>query len=384
MVRDFRPDAIVGDIYDAALDPDGLQRLAASMMKVGAGVSANVIIHHENGASDAATHGLPDEALRRYAEYYGRINPAISAAAAWDRTRIGRYSDALAARRFRQTEFYADFARVFDTVHVMGMHQLAIGRGSRAEIGVHRGDRCRDFTDGDVRRFQSIVPHLQRALHLRRRLAPRLQPHIGLAVLETLAFGCVICDAAGRVLLANQAAHALERAGAITLAASRQGLGARSPTERAEFAALIRAAATGGGGGMLINAVHGARLFVLATPLPGRLNGRPGQALVTFRSEAANPTVDAALLSRLFQLTPAEARLAVALAAGRSLAEIGAESRVTENTLRTQVASALRKTGAANQRELVRMLNLMPPVNQPAAREQTYRRRASDSAGREG
>jgi len=368
MVRGFRPDAIVGDIYDTALDSTGLQRLAATVMKVGVGLSADVIVHHDNGPPEAAVHGVPDEALRRYGEYYGRINPAISAAAFWNPTRIGRYSDAISPRQYRQTEFYTDFARVFDTVHVMGMLQLSISRGSRAEIGVHRGAQCRDFTDDDVRRLQGVVPYLQRALQLRQRLAPRTQAHIGFAVLVTLAFGCVICDGTGRVLFANRAAETLEREGALTLVMSRQGIGAPDPTERARFAALIRDTAIGGSGGcMLLNAAHGVRLFVLATPLPGRLNGQPGQVLLTFRSETASPTVDTTMLGRLFQLTPAEARLAIALAAGRSLAEIGAELRVTENTLRTQIASVLRKTGTANQRELVRMLNLVPPVARPIA-----------------
>jgi DNA-binding CsgD family transcriptional regulator len=105
----------------------------------------------------------------------------------------------------------------------------------------------------------------------------------------------------------------------------------------------------------------------LVTPLPSRFNGQPGRVLVTLRSEAAAPTFDPATLWRLFKLTPAEARLALAIAAGRSLAQIGGEHQVSENTLRTQLASILRKTGTANQRELVRILNLLPLLYRPAA-----------------
>src|SRR4051812_32346799 len=71
---------------------------------------------------------------------------------------------------------------------------------------------------------------------------------------------------------------------------------------------------------------------------PSRFNGQPGRVLVTLRSEAAAPTFDPATLWRLFKLTPAEARLALAIAAGRSLAQIGGEHQVSENTLRTQLA----------------------------------------------
>jgi DNA-binding CsgD family transcriptional regulator len=89
---------------------------------------------------------------------------------------------------------------------------------------------------------------------------------------------------------------------------------------------------------------------------------RPPSALVTLRRAAASPTVTAITLGRLFGLTPAEASLALALLAGRSLAEIGAERGVTGNTLRTQLAQVLRKTGTANQRNLVRLLGLLPPM----------------------
>lgn len=67
-------------------------------------------------------------------------------------------------------------------------------------------------------------------------------------------------------------------------------------------------------------------------------------------------------LAHMFGLTAAEAGLALALLAGASLAEIGVERRVTNNTLRTQLASVLRKTDTANQQNLVRLLGLLPPM----------------------
>jgi DNA-binding CsgD family transcriptional regulator len=101
---------------------------------------------------------------------------------------------------------------------------------------------------------------------------------------------------------------------------------------------------------------------VLVAPLAERIADEPGRVLVTMRPVAADPTFDAVTLDRLFGLTPAEARLAVALAGGRSLAEYGAERKVTENTLRTQLAHVLRKTEASSQRDLVRPLSLLSPL----------------------
>jgi len=54
-------------------------------------------------------------------------------------------------------------------------------------------------------------------------------------------------------------------------------------------------------------------------------------------------------------LTPAEARLAAALATGATLEQIAAAHRVTEATLRSQLRSIFSKTGTSRQAELVRL-----------------------------
>ena len=368
MTSRFRADAIVGDIYDTAVAPDGLQRLAAIMAASVDGGSAEVGVRHRDGWGEAGTFNLPDDALQRYASYYRRVEPYGPIVAARRVLGITRNSDLISELKLRQTEFYTDFLRVFDTVWLVGTPRIAIDRDCVAEIGVHRGARSRNFSDRDVNRLQRLAPHVKRALQLRQRFGRDLNVTSGVAALETLAMGCVICDPAGRVLFANSAALALEAAGAGLSLSPRQGIGALEASESRQLAALVGEIAVGGNGGaMILTAADGVRLFALATPLPSHFSGQPGRVLVTLRSEAAAPTFDAATLWRLFKLTPAEARLALAIAAGRSLGQIGREHHVSENTLRTQLASILRKTDTANQRELVRILSLLPPMHRPAS-----------------
>lgn len=97
----------------------------------------------------------------------------------------------------------------------------------------------------------------------------------------------------------------------------------------------------GSGGAFALADSCETRLFALVTSLPRRFDNRPGHVLVLLCSEAAGPTFDETMLRQLFGLTPAEARLPLGLAAGHSLAAIGAEHRVTENTLRTQLGGDL-------------------------------------------
>ena len=87
--------------------------------------------------------------------------------------------------------------------------------------------------------------------------------------------------------------------------------------------------------------------------------------------------LDEAALMRLFDLTPAEAGVALALITGRSIAQIVAARGVSRNTVRTQLAGILRKTGTHRQSELVRLLHLLPSVDleRAGAATPTARRR---------
>ncbi len=65
---------------------------------------------------------------------------------------------------------------------------------------------------------------------------------------------------------------------------------------------------------------------------------------------------DPGLLSSLFDLTPAEARLAGALTRQQTLAEYGAATGVSSNTVKTHLKRVFEKTGVRRQSELIRLL----------------------------
>jgi DNA-binding CsgD family transcriptional regulator len=72
------------------------------------------------------------------------------------------------------------------------------------------------------------------------------------------------------------------------------------------------------------------------------------------------PSVD--LIRSLFDLTPAEARVARGLAAGQTVKVIAADSGTSANTVRSHVNAVLTKTGFNRQSDMVALLNgLRPP-----------------------
>jgi DNA-binding CsgD family transcriptional regulator/PAS domain-containing protein len=72
--------------------------------------------------------------------------------------------------------------------------------------------------------------------------------------------------------------------------------------------------------------------------------------------EAAGSTPSEALLEQAFGLTPAEARLAAQIAAGKTLAEIAGESGSARETLRSRLKAVFHKTGTGRQAELTLLL----------------------------
>ena len=84
--------------------------------------------------------------------------------------------------------------------------------------------------------------------------------------------------------------------------------------------------------------------------------GMQRQVLATLFDPATVRPLDPFALSNMFQLTPAEARVAAALADGLTAGEVGALLGTTENTIRSQIRQVLIKLGARRVTDVVRLL----------------------------
>lgn len=107
-----------------------------------------------------------------------------------------------------------------------------------------------------------------------------------------------------------------------------------------------------------------APLVVHLIPLKGRARdvcGSDGVLLLIARvGNEVLPNAD--LLRLLFDLTPAESRVARCLAEGMTLEQIAAALRISSLTVRTQLRSVFSKTGVRRQADLVRLLvSIRPP-----------------------
>ena len=357
---------LIADIYAAAVGRGELAALA-NIVSTAMGVdSTGLWVIEEGRIVDMATSAVLRETEKPYLAHFHRLDPWQQASLGHlDRVVLG--SELFSERQLVKTEFYNDFARPAGLYRPMGA-TVRLAPGVLAVFGIEQPGTRLLFEPEDKRPLQRMMPHLRRALQLRltqRKSTPRGQLHA--AALDALAFGVVVCEATGRIVLANTAAEGLARAGAgIILGHRGKALGATVGTEARALAALVHDAANNGPGGVirLSGRTGGAELVALVTPLPREfgLAGGAACALVTLRSIWDNPSFSTDALIALFGMSSAQAEIALAIYNGKAPDEIAVARGVSISTVRTHLSEIFARTSAENQRDLVRLLGTLPPV----------------------
>jgi DNA-binding CsgD family transcriptional regulator len=353
--------AYITDLYDAAMDMRAWQGLGARLATVLDAQTMGLWVE-DHGQIRELVATVPAEALAAYQQYYYALDLYATAAARQPQMTALLGHELVPPQVVLASEYYHDYGVPFGVCHVMGATApLHTGASEMMGIAVHRPHDAPAFMDVERQRLNVLLPHVQRALQLHRRLGHlEAQAQTGFTALDALALGVVVAAADGAIMFANAAAEALTRSDeGLRLGGRLGGLGAIQPREAQALRGLLYAVTHGGAGGMLrVTRRTQPPLAVLVAPLPTRLHPAtalaPSLALVLITDPADSPRLAVPALQQLFGLTAAEA--GVALAAGHSAEEIAAERRVSVPTVRTQIRQILAKTGALHLRDLVRLL----------------------------
>lgn len=230
--------------------------------------------------------------------------------------------------------------------------------------------------------LRHFVPQLQRAFTLHKQFTQlRVQHHAASDVLNWLPFGLLFVDSHGHVLTKNlRAAEIAEERDGLLI--ERSMLSAASTSETTQLRELILQAAASTKEEVVSMAMTVARpsmrrpLIVMVNSLSSVDKSHVGvaPAAVVFVSdpeESYNIAEETVL--HFFNLTPAEARLLVALTNGSNLDEVAERYDVTINTLKTQLIHIFRKTGTNRQSDLIKLVFSTPVVMNALANEKTLR-----------
>ena len=252
-----------------------------------------------------------------------------------------------------------------DTTQCMGITvTLPQGYGS---LAVHRARSQPPFDADDEAKFAAVLDDFKRVLRLRVRLmAERQSTKLDKQTLDALGSPIVVVAADGRVLRTNAAAErSLTRVQGLRQAGGRLVADDSRSAARLERAiSLATAPAQPKAGAVMVERGDGLAPYALTiAPLPSETKGRC--AMILYLDPDAE---DATLIDRLralFDLTPAEARIAADLGLGYSALQIAARRGVRPNTLKTQLRLIAAKTGRSRQSEIASLVAALPPLSTP-------------------
>lgn len=182
--------------------------------------------------------------------------------------------------------------------------------------------------------------------------------------LDMLEYAVVLVDGEARIEFRNQPAAALLRKAECPLGVANGMLIAKARPAHANLKQAISHACAGRGAQALRVsngevAVHGWLRLIIAPLHAAEMAGCSAVWVLNGKS-AGVPSEK--MLSVLFGLSPAEARLARGLLVGRTPEEHARHAGVGVATVRTQLHSIFSKTGARRQAELVALLARVPAL----------------------
>lgn len=259
----------------------------------------------------------------------------------------------------------AEIARVLGIAHQVGMI-VPVGPGEMAIFCVHRPTSSGPFSREQIAVLDGYRRHLGRAALIATRLGLE-RAHAAASTLNALGVPAAVLSNSGRLRASNQLFDTLPE---IIAPLAFGGVAIRHATANRLFQDAVAEAAGGRHAAVRsipVPAPDGGAPFVLHL-LPLRrvahdIFGGADALVAVTRVGAAKNAPAPALLMGLFDLTPAEVKLACALAEGHTLQAAAKRCGIQRSTARAYLDCVFRKTGTHRQSELVLLLcSAQPPV----------------------
>ncbi len=266
-------------------------------------------------------------------------------------------SDVFTAEELDSDPTYRDFYRPHG-LGWMAITVVPLPTGDLIALSVERSYSRGPVEQTFIQQLDALRPHLARSALM----SARLQLERARAAAETLSLiglPALVFDNQGKVLAAN---HLIEALTNHIRWRAQDRISLKNSSANALFQQAITTLAIESVAPVRSFAVRSvdASAAMVAHVIPIRRTARDifvrcaGVLVMTPVTLPQAPPVE--LVQSLFDLTPAEARVARSLSAGETVDEIASTGGVSLNTIRTQVRGVLEKTGCRRQAEVVALL----------------------------
>ena len=372
-------DAVLAALHEAAFDasrwPD-----ASGLVDEACGIKGNLLTH---GAGTS-----PDDHVVYLHRICYRGERWLDAEAAYfeeyfaQDERVPRLRALPDSRLAHAAGLFTDEEKKTSTVWNEALPLVGMQDGVSVRLDGPNGSRIfwslADPVDGEgwssrrIRMVERLLPHLRQFVRVRQALAEAdgLNASLG-ALLDNDSAGVVQLDRRKRIVAANDRALDLLREQDGLL--DRDGfLHARVSADDERLQTVLARALPpfpGAGGSLAVTRPGGLLPLVLhVVPLAPREDNVPlVAALVLAVDPNSRPPVDPALVAATLDLSPAQSRVAVLLAEGRSVRDIAVAIGRSENTVRWHIRRTFEKQGISRLAQLVQLVRSLagPAATKP-------------------
>ena len=358
---------LVGDIYDAAIEPSRWPATCERLGRLVGGMQTAIALHDtvSHQVSLSASWNV-DPALEEAMRAYFGINPLVPAIWHVETGEPFTSFGFLGEQAFKNTRFYHKAAAPFG----VGDSALTVLEKSVRQFGALSIQRHSDdppFGERELALLRLLSPHIRRAIMIADLLDARaLERDMLAAALDRLAVGIVLTDTAGRIAHTNGAADRIFDDGDILRRVGDQ-LAARDANAGRELAQAIADAASGttidiprSGIVVPLKGEAGRDLAAWVLPLDSGLRrelaaGFAARVAVFIRELGDTSPFPAELFVRRYAITPAESRVMMLIVQGMTIAETADVLGISLPTAKTHLARLFDKTGTSRQADLVRL-----------------------------
>ena len=364
---------LLASLQDAALDdarwPAASRRIDEACGATGSSVIVGEGVGHDARVSFAAFYRRGERRLdleRDYYENYFHQDERVPRLRQLREGKLVRNADLFSAGERKTSATWNEAMPRAGTrnglnVRLRGLHGLRV-------TWVVADPVAGDWETGRIRTIRRVLPHLRNFVHVRQALAGAEALGFSFTrLLDNARLGVIHLDRRGRIVETNDRARDLLRQG--------DGLWERGgflrawlPEDDARLRRLVTAAlpSLGGqaaSGSMLIrNASLVPQLTLHVHPATVRQMdfGAPDVGALVLIDGLDRPQLDAGQVGSVLGLSPAESRVAVGLAEGRTVPDIAAASGRAEGTVRIHLKRIHRKLGVSRRADLVRLVLSVP------------------------
>jgi DNA-binding CsgD family transcriptional regulator len=358
---------LIGEIYDAALDPErwpqALEGSCAFLNGMAGSIGSADLLKPE--MSVTKYWGFDDAAMKSFLERHGRTHPLIPAALATRTGDVYTFKDLMPYEEFAQTAVFREFLKPYGIVDAV-QATLEHTATAMAAFYVVRHERVGMVDDEMRRRMALLAPHVRRAVLIGKVVnLHRVQPAALADTFDGLEAGMFMVTAAGRIAHANASGKAMLAGG--ELVRSLEGrLSLRNPQADQALQDICAAAANGDaavgtrGIDVPFRSGDGKRFVAHVLPLTSGARRQAGTrysavAAVFVREASIEGSLPLDVMARHYGLTPAETRVLFGVLNVGGITEMAPVLGISENTVKTLLQRVFEKTGTNRQADLVKL-----------------------------